>query len=126
MLETGPTRVGATLLVDRRGAPVALDRVGKQVRVRDRAAASERLRQVEERTLVAQMALEGVVQRPQALQLEMLSEHDRPRDQAEHRQAHRDDLADDVALQEDLDDVDGGKQGGGGQREHGLHSWGFY
>ena len=46
-----------------------------------------------------------MVQGAQFLELEMLSKHHRPRDEAENHQANCDDLAHGLAAQEHIDDI---------------------
>jgi len=109
----------APLLADRRGAPIALDRIGKQIGVGDRALVAKRLRQIEQRALIAEMRLETQVHQPHPFQIEMFSKHDRPREQAEKRETGNDDLVDRVAAGENIEDVGGGeKKRGREQREH--------
>lgn len=103
--------VDAPLLADRRRPPVALHPVGKQIRIRDRAPVPKRLRQVQQRPLIAQMRLETVVQQPQPFQLEVLPQHHRPRHEAEQRQPQHDRFVDRSRPPENFNDV-GGRENG--------------
>jgi hypothetical protein len=118
LLEPGAGIVAPALAVHGGGAPVTLDRVGEQIRVRDRARTAEGLRQVQQRALVPQVRFEGVIEPVEPFELEVLSEHDRPGHQTEHAQADHDDLVDGAASLENLDDA-GGEHGRGEElRKH--------
>ena len=61
--------------------------------------------------LLAQPLLEAVVEPAEVLQLHVLSEHDRPGDQAEHAEQDGDHLADGIAADEELQRIGGRKDG---------------
>ncbi|MEJ1972025.1 MAG: hypothetical protein WDM96_05985 [Lacunisphaera sp.] len=112
VFQAAADRVLALFLADRRRAPIGLEGVGQQVRVRNVAPAAHVFRQVEDVPLLREPAFEEKIQLPHLLQFGALSEHHRPGEDAEHGEQGDDRLTDDIRREKNLPDVDGGEEDG--------------